>query len=311
MKIALILSLLGQLVAATAAWSQFPWWSLQAPAACYGSPVVVRQAQAQAEGETTGPVDGPAPTRPGRVVYLTFDDGPNDVWTPQVLDILGQYRVRATFMVTGGNAVRHPELLRRMLEEGHGVGNHSYSHRYQDYQSTVAFARDLELAEEAILLATGRMTHIYRPPGGPLRLTPPCRQVLEAHGYRVVGWNVSGADSCTYAVSAAQISANVLQGVRRLPAGQPATVLLHDGTQPSSREPAPGSAGAVYAHNRQQVVEALPSIIEGLQRSGCRFEVLPEPVLAGDAAAPTTLQQPVQSPPAPAAQGPRAIATTR
>jgi len=117
-----------------------------------------------------GPVvrlDGEVPqTRrmPARTIALTFDDGPDPVWTPRVLDLLRQHGAQATFFVVGAEVNKHPELVRRMLAEGHEVGSHTFTHA--DLASAPDWRRDLEmtLTRNAIAGATGRQVTLFRPP---------------------------------------------------------------------------------------------------------------------------------------------------
>lgn len=210
------------------------------------------------------------------IVYLTFDDGPNTVTTPQILDILKRYGVKATFFVTGYNARLNPGVLRRILEEGHAIGNHSYSHDYALYRDKAAFISDLERAEEAIEAVTGSRPTLYRPPGGTYHLTPACKEALAERGYRVVGWNVSSADTDPHGVTPEQLVNNVLDGVAKASRkGQAAIVLMHDGAQ-TEGNPAPGTPGYIYIKNREADVAALPVIIERLKEEGYTFLPLPD-----------------------------------
>jgi peptidoglycan/xylan/chitin deacetylase (PgdA/CDA1 family) len=220
------------------------------------------------------PADRPATT--SRVVYLTFDDGPNTVFTPLILDILRDHGVKATFMVVGRNAQLNPGVLRRIREEGHAVGNHSYSHDYGLFGSPAEFAADLERAEAAIASVTGVRPRVYRPPGGPHHLTPACREILRARGYRVVAWNVTSADTDPNGVTPEQLVHNVVEGVRHLKKDVPAIVLMHDGTQTGPGRPAPGTPGYIYLKNREATVAALPVIIRQLEELGCTFRTLDE-----------------------------------
>ncbi|MGB9792682.1 MAG: polysaccharide deacetylase family protein [Thermacetogeniaceae bacterium] len=213
---------------------------------------------------------GEPPGRPG-VVYLTFDDGPNTVTTPQILDILKSYGVKATFFVTGHNARLNPGVLRRIAEEGHAIGNHSFSHDYNLYRNPSAFAADLDQAEEAIQAATGLRPTLYRPPGGTYHLTPELREILAKKGYSVVGWNVSSADTDPHGVTPEQLVNNVLEGVAKASRkGMAAVVLMHDGAQ-TSKNPAPGTPDYLYVKNREADVAALPAIIERLKEEGYTF----------------------------------------
>lgn len=95
-------------------------------------------------------------------VALTFDDGPDARWTPRLLDILRDRKVRATFFVIGENALRHPELLRRMEREGHAIGNHTYSHAALTKLSAEQIAEEVDKCDDAIARATGHRPEIGR-----------------------------------------------------------------------------------------------------------------------------------------------------
>ena len=99
-----------------------------------------------------------------RTISLTFDDGPDPVWTPKLLDLLSEYGVPATFFVTGDQVVEHPEIVRRMIREGHAVGNHSMTHI--DVNATTSFRQQLEMAvTDRILRAeTGLRADYFRLP---------------------------------------------------------------------------------------------------------------------------------------------------
>ena len=127
------------------------------------------QAQAQTQSNTGNPSpDQAAVSAPAKKVYLTFDDGPNSHYTGLILDILKRYGVKATFVVVGGNVEKNPEVLKRIVNEGHNVVNHTYSHDYKKlYDSPEAFLADLERADRLIASYTGTGAKIFRAPGGP------------------------------------------------------------------------------------------------------------------------------------------------
>lgn len=231
----------------------------------------------QAPPKQAGPQQNAAeqPEAHSGIVYLTFDDGPNTITTPQILDILKSHGVKATFFVTGHNARLNPGVLRHILEEGHAIGNHSYDHDYTMYRDVAAFASDLDRAEEAIQAATGTRPILYRPPGGTNNLTPACKKTLAERGYRIVGWNVTSADTDPHGVTPEQLISNVLNGVAKVSRkGLAAIVLMHDGTQTGGK-PTPGTPGYIYIKNREADVAALPVIIRRLQEDG--YTLLPLP----------------------------------
>lgn len=125
------------------------------------------------------------PYREGKVAYLTFDDGPDDENTPAVLDVLKEAGVKATFYVTGVQAKAHPEVLRRIYDEGHAIGNHSYDHRYEKlYPSVDGFFREMAQTDEILYGILGVRPLILRAPGGRIgHFTAAYAPALKAHGY--------------------------------------------------------------------------------------------------------------------------------
>lgn len=125
-------------------------------------------------------------------VQLTFDDGPDTDWTPRVLDLLAAARVRATFFVVGRLARTAPALLRRAVDEGHAIGNHSWSHRHPWLVSSSVARREVRDGAAAISDILGRPPAYYRPPHGRLRRCA----VEEARdsGQAVLLWSISAVD---------------------------------------------------------------------------------------------------------------------
>lgn len=186
-----------------------------------------------------------------RKVYLTFDDGPS-IYTEEILDILKRYHVKATFFVTGMNLPKYDESLKQILEEGHSLGIHTYSHVYKDiYESLEAFQNDYNEMKEYIYQCTGAETKLYRFPGGSgnkivedeIRLE--ILDWLEEEEIVYYDWNVSGGDAENQVLSAEEIAENCIEGVKKC---NTAIVLLHD------------------AGGKKSTVEALPLIIEGINR---------------------------------------------
>ncbi|MGC4894917.1 polysaccharide deacetylase family protein [Micromonospora sp. DT31] len=154
-------------------------------------------------------------------VALTFDDGPDPRWTPQVLTLLAQYGVKATFCVVGENAARHPDLIRAIAAEGHTLCNHSWSHDVDLGQQAPAFIRaDMLRTNDAILAAAphARIAH-FRQPGG--AWTPAVVSACADLGLVPLHWNVDPSD--WRAPGALTIEARI-----RSQLGPGAVVLLHD-----------------------------------------------------------------------------------
>ncbi len=186
-------------------------------------------------------------------VALTFDDGPAEPFTGQVLDILRRYRVPATFFCCGKNVARLPDLVRRADAEGHTVGNHTWSHPLLYFKGRPAIEAELDRTQEAIQKVTGRAPVVFRPPYGVrwLGLFP----ALRARGLADVQWSDTGYD-WKPRLDGAAIARLVLAKLR-----PGAVILLHDGREP--REPGNVDASSTVA--------ALPSIIEGARRAGLEF----------------------------------------
>lgn len=134
-----------------------------------------------------------------KIAYLTFDDGPSKTVTPQILDILDKYNIKATFFVVGKYAERNPDILKRIYEEGHAIGNHSYSHNYNYiYKNVSNFIEELGITKEVFKSILGEEfeTDIIRFPGGSFgdwKLS--YREQVLALGYRYIDWNSLNGDA--------------------------------------------------------------------------------------------------------------------
>lgn len=164
-------------------------------------------------------------------VYLTFDDGPS-THTAEILDILAEYDIKATFFVVGDTDEEAKALYRRIVAEGHSLGIHSYSHKYGEiYSSEEAFFEDFYLLSDYLYDVTGVRPDICRLPGGSSNTVSKIGMAgivnkLEAQGITCYDWNISGGDADGHRLSSGQIAVNVLNGVNNF---QTSIVLLHDG----------------------------------------------------------------------------------
>ena len=184
-----------------------------------------------------------------RTIALTFDDGPDPVYTPQVLEVLACHGVKATFFVIGQHVDAHPELIRRIVAAGHAVGSHGYSHAILRGVWPSEIATELRMTDGALARAAGVHTRLLRHPGGMQGAFLPFLSL--AGGWHVVVWSVDPRD---YAhPGAEEITRRVLEA-----AHPGAIVLLHDGSPDGEQ-------------SRRQTVEALPAILEGLHGRGYRF----------------------------------------
>jgi peptidoglycan/xylan/chitin deacetylase (PgdA/CDA1 family) len=187
---------------------------------------------------TAGPAGGPPR------VALTFDDGPNPPWTGRALDVLARYGVPATFFCVGLHAAGHPDEVRRIVEEGHGLGNHTWSHPFLPDLTPRELRLQLDRTDEVLEQAAGTPPlRLFRPPYG--SRTPEVLAWLGRDGGpTTVLWDVDTED---WAMPGAQAIAAAVQRQ----AGPGSIVLMHDG-----------------GGDRRQTVEALPAVIEGLLERG-------------------------------------------
>lgn len=128
---------------------------------------------------------------PGEGIMLTFDDGPHEQYTEQLLDVLLENRVRATFFVVAKNAKKHPHLIKRMQEEGHLIALHSLEHRNAWFYSYFYTKKDFEKSL-AILNEIGVKCHYYRPPWGHTNLFT--SYFVNKYQLKMMFWNVSVQD---------------------------------------------------------------------------------------------------------------------
>src|SRR5437870_453747 len=159
-------------------------------------------------------------------VTLTFDDGPS-ADTERILDVLGQYDLSATFFMLGRQVELFPQTARRVIAEGHEVGNHSYSHPIYLLRSPSETRMQLERAQEIIADVTGQRPRFARPPCG-VR-TPAYFAAARQLGLRTVQWSVSGFDWKKR--TGAEIAERVLRG-----AEPGSIILLHDGDSAGKRD---------------------------------------------------------------------------
>jgi peptidoglycan/xylan/chitin deacetylase (PgdA/CDA1 family) len=131
---------------------------------------------------------------PEKDIALSFDDGPNREYTPQVLSALAQYNAPATFFVIGKNIQGNESILKRMDAEGHCIGNHSYTHSfYLDFKSLQGFKNELNMTAESVFKVIGKRMKLFRPPYGVT--TPNLAKASNALNYHIIGWNIRSLDT--------------------------------------------------------------------------------------------------------------------
>lgn len=212
----------------------------------------VPEEYADKDGEYTG------------VVYLTFDDGPSKL-TSQVLDILKEHGVNATFFVISFSEGQDwkVDLMKRALDEGNKIGLHGSSHKYEEvYQSVDATVNCFYNENKLLYDALGVDIRLMRFPGGSSNtvsknycenVMTDSAKILTENGYNYFDWNVSSSDAGSAHDSSEDIFQNVIKGVRP---SRTNVVLMHDGS------------------GHDATIEALPRIIEWLADAGYKFEVI-------------------------------------
>ena len=165
-----------------------------------------------------------------KTMYLTFDDGPSEENTAAVLDILQERGIRATFFVVGENVRRHPEIARRIVEEGHTIGIHCNRHEYDEiYASVEAYLEDFQDAYDAVYEVTGVEAKLFRFPGGSINaynedIYEEIIQAMTERGYVYFDWNASLEDAVN-----SSTPEQLLQDARESTLGRKKVVMLaHD-----------------------------------------------------------------------------------
>jgi len=181
-------------------------------------------------------------SRRAKQVALTFDDGPDRTSTPMLLKLLARHSIKATFFCVGQKVLSEPELMRRIVAEGHQVGSHSYKHSWwTNFLTSHSVSNEIRLAQTAIQDAIGVTPVIYRPPIG---LTNPLLgKALQSSGLTCVGWDVRSLDKTS------RNTANVLRRVLKKTTNG-SVILLHDGG--ANPEKMLAIASDVIANLRQQ-----------------------------------------------------------
>ncbi len=198
-----------------------------------------------------------------REVALTFDDGPNPPYTDRILDVLRDEHVHATFFVVGRAAVAHPLTIRRIVRDGHALGNHTWDHAHLVMQTPSAVRAELVRTDDALFRIAGVRTHLMRPPFGArdFAVIDQARKL----GYQVVMWSVplpKDWEQPGDATIAERVIDNIADG---------GIIVLHDGNRGLACDPKSPSAC-----DRGQDVAATRRIIETLRREGYRFVTVPQ-----------------------------------
>ncbi|APE25830.1 MULTISPECIES: polysaccharide deacetylase family protein [Streptomyces] len=213
------------------------------------------------EGQAKDPAAGPPPvakvTVPqsiahateagGKSVNITIDDGPDPKWTPKVLEVLKQHDVKAVFCMVGPRAQEFPELVKRIVADGHRLCDHTTSHDTAMDKKPVAYQKQQILDAKRMIeeAAGGAKVEYYRAPGG--AFTPDSRRIAAEAGMRPLGWNVDTKDF-------EKPGTNAIVGTVKNELSNGPTILFHDG-----------------GGDRGQTVEALKQVLPWLKQQGHTF----------------------------------------
>lgn len=187
-----------------------------------------------------------------KCVYLTFDDGPVPGLCDFILDELRIHQAKATFFLVGENVVRQPDLVKRMRQDGHRIGNHTHNHLNGFKTSGRAYRQNIEMAEKVLKpFLSEEQVPLFRPPYG--KIGPVQARELQKMGYAVVMWDVLTKDYDTFR-EPEEIVRNTLDHVE-----DGSIVVLHDNLKAD-----------------RNIREGLPAILSGLREMGFRLEALPD-----------------------------------
>jgi peptidoglycan-N-acetylglucosamine deacetylase len=223
------------------------------------APTHARLAASIGVARTLDAPNGDAQTPPPPVVALTFDDGPHPRGTPRILDILARNDARATFFVVGEQVLQRPQLLVRMLDEGHGVALHGFHHRLHLRRTPKEIEDDFTRGVAAIQDAVGRNPTRHRPPYG--IYSPWSLRIARERGLQPLLWSAWGKD-WRRLTTPTRIAANATVRAKTPPLPPPEplrsgdVVLLHDADYYNSRR------------SHERTAEALPKVLATLKSGG-------------------------------------------
>lgn len=192
-----------------------------------------------------------------KIAFLTFDDGPSKSVTPDILDILKRYNIKATFFVVGSMARNNGDIIKRIYDEGHTIANHSYSHQYNYIYSSISnLMGEIDSTNNILrgFLGSDFTTDIFRFPGGAFGSSySSFKTALAQYGYSYINWNVSTGDASGNNVPSYLLINNVKTQSK---GNDHIIILMHD------------------LGSKHTTVEALPAIIEYLKSQDYEFKKL-------------------------------------
>jgi peptidoglycan/xylan/chitin deacetylase (PgdA/CDA1 family) len=194
-------------------------------------------------------------SRESKKLALTYDDGPNDPYTQQLLDVLARHEVKATFFLMGRYVKQRPDIVRDLVQGGHVIGNHTFTHPHLAYKSGLQVKEELLSCRQAIFDAVGEHSNLFRPPFGSRR--PVTLRVVRELDLVPVMWNVTGFD--WNAPSVEYIERKIARGVH---GGN--VILLHDGSH------------RAFGYDRSRSVAVTDRVIARYKAEGYEFVTVPE-----------------------------------
>jgi len=238
-------------------------------AAVVVEPQPVIQSMNATEAPVPAPTPAPAPAAPRKPTYnscnvesstvaMTFDDGPHPKLTPKLLDMLKERNIKATFFVIGKCVAENPDIAKRIVDEGHEIANHSWSHPQLTKLSPPAFAAEIAQTNDAIEEATGIRPVVMRPPYGAINPTL-TKRLNEEYGLSVIIWSVDPLDWKIR--KSDHVSSHIIKN-----AAPGAIILAHD----------------IHA----STVDAMPATLDALQSKGYKFATVSELIAMDRPAAP-------------------------
>jgi len=198
-----------------------------------------------------------------KVIALSFDDGPNEPYTSQVLDILDSYGIKGTFFAVGENVALHPDVARRMVAGGHVIGNHATGHD-ANHALSHGGEKQIAAAQEIIKSTTGVSPHLYRPPHG--KKSSWELAYLKSQNMVAVNWSLATNDQHAFLMFGRPTPEGFAEAIVKN-AGPGKIILMHDGY---------GLNHGDALSDKSLTCKALPIIIKKLSDQGYTFETVPE-----------------------------------
>ena len=184
-----------------------------------------------------------------KIIYLTFDDGPTPVITEKVLEILATYKAKATFFCIGKNIIENPIVYQHILDEGHAIGNHTYTHEKGWLTTKNDYVDSVEKTQETIQQTSNstNLQKLFRPPYG--RIKPSQGKALQKLGYKIIMWDVLAID-WDASISEKKVLQNVLNNTE-----SGSIIVLHDSVKAS-----------------KNMLSVLPKILDYFDKKGFAFK---------------------------------------